>query len=94
MNGGAVAPPFSLPFARWRPDLRERAVSDPRAAEIRLRWLQRGARTTHRVDLDAMSEGPLEHLHAGLVKLALLDDTVLAALLEQVLADDELASSS
>ena len=52
------------------------------------------ARTTHRVDLDAMSEGQLEHLHAGLVKLALLDDTVLAALLEQVLADDELASSS
>ena len=41
-----------------------------------------------------MSEGQLEHLHAGLVKLALLDDTVLAALLEQVLADDELASSS
>ena len=29
--------------------LREKAVIDPRAAEILLRWLQRPARTTHRV---------------------------------------------
>ena len=76
--------------------LRERAVSDPRAAEILLRWLQRvrppGA--TPGVDLDSMSERELERLHAGLVKLASLDETVLAALVEQVLAGDELASSS
>jgi hypothetical protein len=45
------------------------------------------------VDLDAMSEAQLERLHAGLVKLALMDETVLAALVEHVLGDDELASS-
>jgi hypothetical protein len=46
------------------------------------------------VDLNAMSEAQLERLHAALVKLALMDDSVLAALVEQVLADDQLASSS
>ena len=46
------------------------------------------------VDLDGISEARLERLHAGLVKLALMDDTALAALVEQVLSDDELASSS
>jgi len=46
------------------------------------------------LDLDAMSEAQLERLHAGLVKLASLDETVLAALIEQVLAGDELGSSS
>ena len=41
-----------------------------------------------------MSEAQLERLHAGLVKLASMDEPVLAALVEQVLAgDDELASS-
>jgi hypothetical protein len=76
--------------------LRERAVSDPRAAEILLRWLQR-PRAEERVggvDLDSMSERELERLYAGLVKLASMDETVLAALVEQVLAGDELASSS
>jgi hypothetical protein len=72
--------------------LRERAVSDPRAAEILLRWLQRpGADNPPGVDLDAMSEARLERLHAGLVELATMDETVLAALVERVLADDELA---
>jgi len=46
------------------------------------------------VDLDAMSEAQLERLHAGLVRLASLDETVLAALVEQVLAGDELTSNS
>jgi hypothetical protein len=46
------------------------------------------------VDLDAMWEAQLERLHAGLVKLASLDYTVLAALVEQVLAGDKLDSSS
>ena len=76
--------------------LRERAVSDPRAAEILLRWLQRvrPPEATPGVDLDAMSEAQLERLHAGLVKLASMDETVLASLVEQVLAGDEPASSS
>ena len=76
--------------------LRERAVSDPRAAEILLRWLQRARppEATPGVDLDAMSEAQLERLHAGLVRLAWLDETVLASLVEQVLAYDEPVSSS
>jgi hypothetical protein len=56
--------------------LRERAVSDPRAAEILLRWLQR-PRADERVggvDLNAMSERELERLQAGLLRLAALPD--------------------
>ena len=62
--------------------LRERAVSDPRAAEILLRWLQR-PRADARVGgvgLDSMSERELEQLYAGFVKLATMDNSVLAAL--------------
>jgi hypothetical protein len=74
--------------------LREKAVTDPRAAEILLRWLQRPRQdNAPGVDLDGMSEAQLERLHAGLVKLASMDDTVLAALVQQVLAGDELVSS-
>jgi hypothetical protein len=70
--------------------LRERAVSDPRAAEILLRWLQR-PRVEDRVggvDLDSMSERELERLYAGLLKLAVLPDQHLHALLTSVLADE------
>jgi hypothetical protein len=41
-----------------------------------------------------MSERKLERLHAGLVKLASMDDSVLAALVEHLLGDDEGLSSS
>ena len=71
--------------------LRKRAVSDPRAAEILLRWLQR-PRAEERVggvDHDSMSERELERLHAGLVKLTSMEDTVLAALVEHVLAREQ-----
>ena len=70
-------------------------MSDPRAAEILLRWLQR-PRAEERVggvDLDSMSERELERLHAGLARLARLDETELAALLEHVLAGNKLGSS-
>jgi hypothetical protein len=74
--------------------LREKAVTDPRAAEILLRWLQRPRQDNPPgVDLDAMSETQLERLHAGLVRLVLMDETVLAALVEHVLAGDEFVSS-
>ena len=75
--------------------LRERAVTDPRAAEILLRWLQRvrPPEATPGVDLDSMSERELERLHSGLVRLASVDETVLASLVEQVLAGGELTSS-
>jgi hypothetical protein len=45
------------------------------------------------VDLDAMSEAQLERLYAGLLRLASLDNPVLAALVEQVLTGDEVVSS-
>jgi hypothetical protein len=63
--------------------LRERAVSDPRAAEILRRWLQR-PRVEERVggvDLDSMSERELERLHAGLLKLASLPEEELRVLI-------------
>jgi hypothetical protein len=76
--------------------LRERAVSDPRAAEILLRWLQRTKPVveTPGVDLESMSEAQLERLHAGLVKLAALPDEELRALADHVLAGDGLGSSA
>ena len=72
------------------------AVSDPRAAEVLLRWLQhpRAEERVGGVDLDSMSERELERLYAGLIRLASMDETVLAALVEHVLASNDLASSS
>jgi hypothetical protein len=71
--------------------LRERAVSDPRAAEILLRWLQRPRidERIHGVDLDAVSEAQLERLYAGLVRLASLPGDELQALVQSLLADKE-----
>jgi hypothetical protein len=84
-------PPSDAEIERGLP---ERAVSDPRAAEILLRWLQRGPpEATPGVDLMLFREAQLERLQSGLVKVVSLDDTVLAALVEQVLAGDGLASS-
>jgi hypothetical protein len=75
--------------------LRERAVTSARDAEVLLRWLQRPRQDNPPgVDLDSLSEAQLERLHAGLVKLASMDDTVLAALVEHVFAHDEVAASS
>jgi hypothetical protein len=45
------------------------------------------------VDLGSLSEAQLERLYAGLVRLARLDKTALAALVEHVLSGDELGSS-
>jgi hypothetical protein len=73
--------------------LRERAVSDPRAAEILLRWLQR-PRVEERVggvDLDSMSERELErlYLYGGLLRLAALPGEELHALVGSLLAGTE-----
>jgi len=69
-------------------------VSDPRAAEILLRWLQRPGRETRTagVDLDALSEPQLERLYAGLLKIAALPDEELLALVRSLLEGDEFAS--
>jgi hypothetical protein len=71
--------------------LREKAVTDPRAAEILLRWLQRPRPVveTPGVDFDSMSEAQLQRLHVGLVKVAALPDEHLHALLTSVLAGTE-----
>jgi hypothetical protein len=71
--------------------LRERAVSDPRAAEILLRWLQRPRPVveTPGVDLEAMSGAQLETLYAGLVKIAALPENELQALVESLLEERE-----
>ena len=75
--------------------MRERAVSSARDAEVLLRWRQtvRPPEAAPGGGLDSLSERQLERLYAGLVRLASLDEPVLAALVEQVLGDDELTSS-
>lgn len=75
--------------------LRERAVTSARDAEVLLRWRQavRPSEAPPGVDLDSLSEKQLERLYAGLVRLASMDETTLAALVEHVLAGDELGSS-
>jgi len=71
--------------------LRARAVSDPRAAEILLRWLPRPRidEGIHGVDLDSMSEAQLEALYAGLVRIAALPPEELQALVKSLLAETE-----
>jgi hypothetical protein len=90
---GKREPPSDAEIERG---LRERAVTSARDAEVLLRWRQtvRPPDAPPGVDLDAMSEAQLERLHAGLVRLATMDEIALAALVEHVLADDELVSSS
>jgi hypothetical protein len=75
--------------------LRERAVNSARDAEVLLRWRQavRRPETTPGVGLDSLSEAKLEQLYVGLVRLGTMDETVLAALVEHVLAGEEPDSS-
>ena len=82
---GQREPPADAEIERG---LRERAVSSARDAEVLLRWRQtvRPSDAPAGVDLESLSERELERLYAGLVRLASLDETVLAALLDQVLA--------
>ena len=89
---GEREPPSDAEIERG---LRERAVNSARDAEVLLRWRQtvRTGDATTGVDLESLSERELERLYAGLLRLASLDETVLAALLEHVLAEEEPASS-
>jgi len=52
--------------------LRERAVSDPRAAEILLRWQQRPRQVSDGHELHDLTEQQLEALYAALLRLSAL----------------------
>src|SRR5215475_11857893 len=66
--------------------LRERAVSDPRAAEILLRWQQRPHQASDGDELEGLTVGQFEDLYAALLRLSALTPeeqaTVVQGLLE------------
>jgi hypothetical protein len=62
--------------------LRERAVTDPRAAEILLRWMQRPRQMAEDDGLEALSIEQLEALHAALMRLSSMDPGELRALVQ------------
>jgi hypothetical protein len=66
--------------------LRERALSDPRAAEILLRWQQRPRQVSDGDELQGLAEAQLEALYAALLRLSALtpeeQSTVLQGLLD------------
>jgi hypothetical protein len=66
--------------------LRERAVSDPRAAEILLRWMQRPRQVAEDDDLEALSTEQLERLHACLMSFSSMDPTEVAAYVRGAIA--------
>jgi hypothetical protein len=61
---------------------RERAVTDPRAAEILLRWLQRPRAVAEDDGFEALSVEQLESLHAGLMRLSSMDPHELGAVVQ------------
>ena len=71
--------------------LRERAVSDPRAAEILLRWLQhpRTQEPVAGVDLEALSDHELARLHTGSHEACRLAYVELQALVGSLLVAGE-----
>jgi hypothetical protein len=58
----------------------ESGPSDPRAAEILLRWMQRPRQVAEDDGLEALSIEQLEALHAGLMRLCSMPSEELAAL--------------
>jgi uncharacterized protein YbjT (DUF2867 family) len=74
--------------------LRERAVHDPRAAEILLRWMHRPRPLAPEDDaLEALSVEQLERLHAGLMRLCSMDPGEQARIVRRLLDDDGVALS-
>jgi hypothetical protein len=76
-------PPSDVDIERG---LRERAVSDPRAAEILLRWQQRPPQASDGDELEGLTVEQLEALYAALLRLSALtpdeQSTVLQGLLD------------
>jgi len=80
---GKREPPSDAEIERG---LRERAVSDPRAAEILLRWQQRPRQASDGDELQGLTEEQLEGLYAALLRFSALtpeeQSTVLQGLLD------------
>jgi hypothetical protein len=64
--------------------LRQKAASDPRAAEVLLRWLQRPQAGQQEQSLHGLSRGELERLHTTLIRLSRMEESALEALIEHV----------
>jgi hypothetical protein len=85
--GGGTPASLSLKRSSGLPGgLRERAVSDPRVAEILLRWQQRPRQVSDGDQLQGLTEEQLEGLYAALLRLSALSaeeqSTVLEGLLD------------
>jgi hypothetical protein len=65
--------------------LREKAVTDPRAAEILIRWLQRLRPVAVDDSVEVLSVEQLESLHAGLVRLSCIPPEDLGVLVRACL---------
>jgi hypothetical protein len=65
--------------------LRERAVSDPRAAEILLRWQQRPRQVSDDDQLQGLTVEQLEGLYAALLRLSALTPEEQSAVLQRLL---------
>jgi hypothetical protein len=65
--------------------LRERAITDPRAAEILLRWQQRPRQVSDDDELQGLTEGQLEALYAALLRLSALSPDEQSAVVQGLL---------
>lgn len=66
--------------------LRQAAASDPRAAEVLLRWLARPRPVADGDDVAGMGVDELERLHAALTALLALEPSHVAAFVRQAIA--------
>jgi len=60
--------------------LRDKAKTDPRAAEVLLRWLSRPRSDAPEDDLDGLTRSELETLHERLTILCSMEESAFAAL--------------
>ena len=65
--------------------MRESAVSDPRAAEILLRWQQRPHQVSDGDELEGLTVEQLEALHAALLRLSTLAPEEQSAVVQALL---------
>jgi hypothetical protein len=78
-------PTFCSSDADIERGLRERAVSDPRAAEMLLRWQLRPRQASDGDEPQGLTEEQLEDLYAALVRLSALTPEEQSALVQGLL---------